>query len=545
MADSLLSSIATFHTTKIIITDPTKYSFIGSIPDTMLACLSAASNVLQQYRKIPSSGPRELTPAMVRSNEEDDKPAKRGKKTKTQKETKVTKPTKGKTPKKRKSDKATPSQPQLKKQKNPARRLILQSSSDSDSEYVPPKHKSAPPSEYDSDSSDDEASGRGDTPSRSPAPEIPVRSLPPSPPPVTIPISIPPIFPIPTSQPSTTIPSPIPIFTDTTTTTTNIGAHSTAPTPPITIEPPVTTEPLVTTKPPITPKPLSPTPSTDTTPVLGGEDLEFDSTYFSPYRVQSDEDDDEPVTKRRLKAVNDKLDQLLSSSSSGAYSDAALKALFSFVVQEHNASLTAAVKAIDASTSQCQKASLAVEASTKECKEATAKVNKLISEAHLFLDSFQAATQKNSQTVNASIDNLQRSLQAELSNLEVARQEIESANSTLHKNFNDRLTQLEAKLVVENRIMDELDKRTSQLKMQNLKLRTATAELNDLKSEREKSKSSDKELEEKFKKQKAELEQKQKKMSSWKRRSSFFLSGLLIRSKGVLLMNQVHFGLSM
>ncbi|XP_023734159.1 uncharacterized protein LOC111882023 [Lactuca sativa] len=200
MADSLLSSIATFHTTKIIITDPTKYYFIGSIPDTMLACVSQARNVLQQYRKIPSSGPRELTPAMVRSIEETDKPAKKGKKPETQKETMVTKPNK-----------------------------------------------------------------------------------------------------------------------DTTTTTTTTWAHYTAPTPPVTTEPPVTIEPSTTTK------PLSPTPSTDTTPVLGGEDLEFDSTYFSPYRVQSDEDEDAPVTKCHLKAVNDKLDQLLSSSSSGAYSDDSLK----------------------------------------------------------------------------------------------------------------------------------------------------------------------------------------------------------------------------
>ncbi|XP_023772051.1 uncharacterized protein LOC111920723 [Lactuca sativa] len=290
-----------------------------------------------------------------------------------------------------------------------------QKSNVAESEYVPPKHKSAPPSESESESSDDEASGRGDTPLRSPTLEIPVHSLPPSLPPVTIPLSIPPIFPIPTSQPSTTIPIPTPIFTDTTTTTTTIGAHSKAPTSPVTTEPPLTT------KPPITTKPLSPTPSTDTTAVLGGEDLEFDSTYFSPYRVQSDEDIDEPVTKRHLKAVNDKLDQLLSSSSSGTYSDVALKALFSFIVQEHRASHTNAAKAIDASISQYQKASLAVETSTKECKEATAKVDKLVSEAILFLDSLQAATQKNSQTVNASVDNLQRSLQAERSKLESAR----------------------------------------------------------------------------------------------------------------------------
>nr|KAJ0218696.1 hypothetical protein LSAT_V11C300141820 [Lactuca sativa] len=360
MADSLLSSIATFHTMKITVTDPTKFSYIGSIPEAMLGCISAASNVLQKYSKRKVVDPRELTPAMLRSIEEADKPTKRGKKPESQKEGLVTKPSTGQTPKKRKTDKAAPSQPQPKKQKKPARRLILQSSSESDSEYNPPNQKKALSSDSENESSDEEASGRGDTPPRSPTPEISVRTLPPSPPPVTIPASIPPISQTTTSQPFTSKPISIPIFTDTTSTTTTKPTF-TIPNPP-------------TTEPPTTSRPLSPTPSTETTPILGSEDLEFDSTYFSPYRFQSEDDDDEPITKRHLKAVNDKLDQLLSSPSSEAYSDAALKALFSSVVAEHSASLSVAAKAIEASTSQCQQASRAVDASTQECKEATANV---------------------------------------------------------------------------------------------------------------------------------------------------------------------------
>nr|KAJ0222371.1 hypothetical protein LSAT_V11C200074100 [Lactuca sativa] len=254
----------------------------------MLGCISATSKVLQQYRKRKAIGPCELTPAMLRSIEEADKPAKQGKK-----------PESGFEPR--------------------------------------------------------------DTPPRSPTLEIPVRSLPPSPPPVTIPVSIPPIS---TSQPFTSIPIPTPIFTDTTSTTTTKPTF-TIPKPPVT-ERTFTIEPPPATEPPTSSKPLFPTPSTETTPILGGEDLEFDSTYFSPYRVQSEDDDDEPITKRHLKEVNDKLDQLLSSSSSGAYSDAALKAQFSSVVVEHSTSLSAATKAIEASTSQYQQDSHADDASIKE-----------------------------------------------------------------------------------------------------------------------------------------------------------------------------------
>ncbi|CAI9269411.1 unnamed protein product [Lactuca saligna] len=138
----------------------------------MLGCISASSNLLHLYRKRKFVGPRELTPTILCSIEEDDKPAKRGKKPESQKEGPIAKPSNGQTPKKRKTDQAAPSQPQPKKQKKPDRRLILQSSSDSDSEYVPPKHKSAPTTDSENESSDEEASGRGDTPPRSPSPEI-------------------------------------------------------------------------------------------------------------------------------------------------------------------------------------------------------------------------------------------------------------------------------------------------------------------------------------------------------------------------------------
>ncbi|XP_052626744.1 uncharacterized protein LOC128133385 [Lactuca sativa] len=400
MVDSLLSSIVTFHTTKIIVTDPTKFSYIGSIPETMLGCISTASNILQQYRKRKVVGSRELTPTMLRSIEEADKPAKRGKKTESHKEGPVTKPSKGQTPKKRKGNKASPSPPQPKKQKKPARKLILQSSSSSDSEYVPPRQKNTPSSDYENESSDEEVSGR-DTTSTT------------------------------TTKPTFTIPNP-----------------------PLT-EPTFTTKPPPTTEPPTTSKPLSPTPSTETTPILGAEDLEFDSTYFSPYRVQSEDDDDEPITKRHLQAVNNKLDQMLSSSSSGAYLDATLKALFSSVVVEHSASLTAAAKAIEASTSQCHQASRAV------------------------------AAAKNAATVTSSIETLQQTLQSECSKVEAARLALQQANEAFHANFNERLSQLEADLAMENGVMDELARHTNQLKLQTHKLKTAHAEIDDLKSERE------------------------------------------------------------
>ncbi|KAL7603437.1 hypothetical protein Lser_V15G20515 [Lactuca serriola] len=98
--------------------------------------------------------------------------SKRGKKPEKQKEVMVIKPAKGKTPRKQKSDKEAPSQPKQKKTKKPAWRLILQSSSDSNSKYVPPGNKQPTPTTSESKSSDEEISVRGDTPPSHPHPSI-------------------------------------------------------------------------------------------------------------------------------------------------------------------------------------------------------------------------------------------------------------------------------------------------------------------------------------------------------------------------------------
>lgn len=76
-----------------------------------------------------------------------------------------------------------------------------------------------------------------------------------------------------------------------------------------------------------------------------------------------------------------------SSSPNTAYTETAIKALMATFVKEHDSSIAKATKAIDASTSSCQQATTAIEESTKSCKQATENVQKLISDAHVLLDS--------------------------------------------------------------------------------------------------------------------------------------------------------------
>ena len=53
-------------------------------------------------------------------------------------------------------------------------------------------------------------------------------------------------------------------------------------------------------------------------------------------------------------------------------------------VTEHDSSISNASKAIEASTSSCQKATIVVEESTKDFKKATENIEKLIYDANVF-----------------------------------------------------------------------------------------------------------------------------------------------------------------
>ncbi|XP_023745508.1 pollen-specific leucine-rich repeat extensin-like protein 1 [Lactuca sativa] len=292
------------------------------------------------YRKLIPSGPHQLTPEMQSALEAADKPAKRGKKLESKKAE-----TEGpSSPKKRKADKAAPPAPKKKNGKKMAKRPKVPTSSSSNEEGQ---------SADEEEEVQHEGSPRGNTPPRSSTPEVQIHvpTPPPSPKQTTIPIFVAPIPPPVTSQPTTTVPLPPPIFSSATTTTTtgpsvsvnvsDTGAHT------------------VSSDTPVTIKPLSPSPSTDFEPILGGENFDFDSTYYSPYRIPSeDNDDDAPVTKLHLKDIHDKLDKLLGSLAT--YSDVVLNAFLDTTLQQYTASIDNSTKVVDASTSTCKKAATKV-----------------------------------------------------------------------------------------------------------------------------------------------------------------------------------------
>lgn len=59
-----MSNISTLHTTGIIVSNTSKFAFVGSIPEATLRDVPSTSKVLEEYRTIPASGIHPLTPKM-------------------------------------------------------------------------------------------------------------------------------------------------------------------------------------------------------------------------------------------------------------------------------------------------------------------------------------------------------------------------------------------------------------------------------------------------------------------------------------------------
>lgn len=173
--------------------------------------------------------------------------------------------------------------------------------------------------------------------------------------------------------------------------------------------------------------------------MLGGEDVNFDTLYYSPYQLESDGEEDAPVTKPHLKEMNEKLDKILDSSSThDPSSKSAMKSLMATWVKDHEASISKATSAIDASV--------------KVCTGATEKVDKLISqEKELF---------------------------------EVFRKNLSSDQVKNQAFVFDHLDKLQEDLALESKVMDELALKTTQLKTQTLKLKQVNKDIDILQSER-------------------------------------------------------------
>ncbi|XP_023771185.1 uncharacterized protein LOC111919854 [Lactuca sativa] len=289
-----------------------------------------------------------------------------------------------------------------------------------------------------------EVSPRGNTLPRSPTPEDVVNDSiptpPPSPPKSTVQDSPPPPPPPPpTSQPSYTIDPPPPVSST---------PITTAPVPPpIFSQATFTTKPTITSTndssvkvntsdvgvktedpPKVTIEPISPPPSSESNLVLGGAEFEFDSTYYSPYRIPSEEDESALATKQQIDSVNEKLDALIRSSKK--CNDVVMKAFLDTALHQYHESIDKCTVALDDSTSLC--------------KNTTTDVKNLIHDSKVFLDSLKGHAETNAAKVNALVASLSQSLQGEQAKFETLRSDVFTDKKTFLASVDSRLDKLNA-----------------------------------------------------------------------------------------------------
>lgn len=77
--DSVFAAIPIFHTSKFIVSDPTKFDFLVSVPEAMLLNVLTDNLLIKEYRKKPTSGPLPIPEDLRRALEERNKPKKGGK----------------------------------------------------------------------------------------------------------------------------------------------------------------------------------------------------------------------------------------------------------------------------------------------------------------------------------------------------------------------------------------------------------------------------------------------------------------------------------
>ncbi|KAL7596025.1 hypothetical protein Lser_V15G27821 [Lactuca serriola] len=201
--------------------------------------------------------------------------------------------------------------------------------------------------------------------------------------------------------------------------------------------------------------------------------MTFDSVYYSPFQVQSDDDEEAPVTKKHLKELHEKVDLLIASSSNSqsSLSEAALQKIVDAFSRAQHDSVASATAVIDAST--------------KACEAATEKVDKLFSDTSSLLKSLQESADATKSKLEPIVQQLATFVSTELKSFATLRQSISDDNSALCASIDERLSKLQEDLAAENSLMDVLASKTTALKIKSAQLTNSQQQIEALRSERE------------------------------------------------------------
>nr|KAJ0212498.1 hypothetical protein LSAT_V11C400221470 [Lactuca sativa] len=455
MSDALMASIATLHTTSIIMADRSKFSFVDLIPEAMFRDVPPSGKILEGCRSLTPSGCRPLTDEFQAILAEADKTKKGGRGSK--------KAAKKDTGKEGPSEAAKP--PSKKKQPAKRRKSLTPSSSQSEGDNSESNTKSKirikedPPIHNEEDEPvrteeqeyvrieeveqvRNEPAVHTEVPSPNREVTPPLNDYVPSPPPslkttTSIPITIAPPPPPISSQLATTIPVSIPMFIEST-----ISSHTS--TTPISFSSHVT-------------PPISPIRTNDPEMIFGDdEDDDLDGFAYSPFQTRIDGEDEVSTMIGELKSLHEKIDQLILASNS----------ILERVMKEHTANVSTLSKVVSDSTDVC--------------KTTTKKVGKLIVETIEFMGDYKNTYNANTVTANKAIQNA-GTIKANFVEL---RKAFQSDHDAFYSSITAKITKLQEDLATENKIMDALALKEEKCKVLENKLHYTTKQVDDLLAEK-------------------------------------------------------------
>ncbi|CAI9295633.1 unnamed protein product [Lactuca saligna] len=179
--------------------------------------------------------------------------------------------------------------------------------------------------------------------------------------------------------------------------------------------------------------------------MIVGDDEDFARFTYSLFNIRTKSDDEAPITRGKINAIDEKLDSLLhvsKASSTDDYSQATIKSLLETLMKEHSTNLEKMNKVVDAS----------------------AKANEVIS------------------SLGSTLKTEKEKLQEVCTGLKSDHDEFQSSISL-------QIYKLQDDLIMEREIMDALAVKTKKVKVLTVKLENVEKQVNDLLSEMETMKS--------------------------------------------------------
>lgn len=159
--------------------------------------------------------------------------------------------------------------------------------------------------------------------------------------------------------------------------------------------------------------------------MIFGNDDNFVGFTYSSFNIKTESDEEAPITKGKLKAIHEKLDSLLhatKTSSTDDYSQATVKSILETLTKEHTANLEKMNKAVDASSTVCNKT--------------TEKEDKVIIDAQVFMEQFQSSFKSNTAKANKFISSLDSTLKTKNAKL----QEVRTGLKSDHEKFQSSIS---------------------------------------------------------------------------------------------------------